>query len=167
MSQVVQAFSHGLSHVPPRGSPPGQPPVTSEAGSLGWMSDGACRQVDPELFFPIAVTGPAARQAEAAKAVCGPCAVRANCLSYALKAMPEGIWGGTTQEERRAARALPSAGPGTRRAAGPAGQDSIMSLPAASGAHLTGSRKRWRTMFPVSDRCSRSLPGWSATRQCP
>jgi WhiB family redox-sensing transcriptional regulator len=91
MSQVLRPFS--------------KPPETSGAGSLGWMSGGACRQADPELFFPIAtVTGPAARQAEAAKAVCRPCAVRANCLSYALEAMPEGIWGGTTQEERRAAR---------------------------------------------------------------
>jgi len=76
-----------------------------EMGSLSWMLSGACRQADPELFFPIeAVTGPAARQAEAAKAVCGLCAVRANCLSFALEAMPEGIWGGTTPEERRAAR---------------------------------------------------------------
>ena len=69
------------------------------------MSRGACRTADPELFFPVTVAaGPAARQAEAAKAVCGPCAVRAYCLSYALEAMPEGIWGGTTPQERRAAR---------------------------------------------------------------
>jgi WhiB family redox-sensing transcriptional regulator len=82
-------------------------PITSGARSLGWMSRGACRQADPELFFPVAVTGAAARQAEAAKAVCGPCAVRASCLSYALEAMPEGVWGGTTLEERRAARKRP------------------------------------------------------------
>ena len=80
-------------------------PVMSGARSLRWMSRGACRQADPELFFPIAaVAGPAVRQAEAAKSVCGRCDVRANCLSYALKVMPEGIWGGTTPEERRAAR---------------------------------------------------------------
>jgi len=72
---------------------------------VSWMSRGACRESDPDLFFPVAVgTGPAARQVEVAKAVCGPCAVRANCLSYALEAMPEGIWGGTTPDERRAAR---------------------------------------------------------------
>jgi hypothetical protein len=29
---------------------------------------------------------------------------RANCLQYALETMPEGIWAGTTLEERRAAR---------------------------------------------------------------
>jgi WhiB family transcriptional regulator, redox-sensing transcriptional regulator len=69
------------------------------------MSRGACRQADPELFFPIsAVTGTAAQQVKAAKAVCRPCPVRAICLSYALEAKPEGIWGGTTPEERRAAR---------------------------------------------------------------
>ncbi|HEY6786032.1 MAG TPA: WhiB family transcriptional regulator, partial [Trebonia sp.] len=66
------------------------------------MSRGACRQTDPELFFPVA--GQAARQAAAAKAVCGRCAVCADCLSYALEIMPEGIWGGTTQDERRAGR---------------------------------------------------------------
>jgi len=72
---------------------------------VSWMSRGACRQADPELFFPIAtVQGPAARQVEAAKAVCAACAVRARCLSYALEAMPDGIWGGTTPEERRSAR---------------------------------------------------------------
>ena len=80
-------------------------PVTSGARSLSWMSSGACLQADPELFFPLAaVTSLATRQAEAAKAVCAPCAVRKNCLSYALEAMPEGIWGGTTKEERQAAR---------------------------------------------------------------
>ncbi|MGC1752906.1 MAG: WhiB family transcriptional regulator [Trebonia sp.] len=69
------------------------------------MSCAACRQADPELFFPIAaVTGPAARQVEAAKAVCCLCAARADCLSHSLEAMPEGSWGGTTPGERRAAR---------------------------------------------------------------
>jgi len=74
--------------------------VLHEMGSQRWMLRGACRQVDPELFFPIAAKGPAEQQVADAKAVCGPCAVRANCLSYALEAMPEGIWGGTTREER-------------------------------------------------------------------
>jgi WhiB family transcriptional regulator, redox-sensing transcriptional regulator len=81
------------------------PPVMSAARSVSWMSHGACRQADPELFFPIATAkGPAARQVEAAKAVCAACAVRAKCLSYALEAMPDGIWGGTTLEERHTAR---------------------------------------------------------------
>ena len=76
--------------------------VTYGVGHLRWIVRGACRQADPELFFPSAAKGPEKRQVAAAKAICGPCAVRANCLSYALEAMPEGIWGGTTREERRA-----------------------------------------------------------------
>ena len=78
--------------------------VLHEMGSQRWMLRGACRQVDPELFFPIAVKGPAERQVAAAKAICSPCAVRANCLSYAQAARAEGIWGGTTLEERLAAQ---------------------------------------------------------------
>jgi WhiB family transcriptional regulator, redox-sensing transcriptional regulator len=91
MTHVLPAVKHTPGHGPMR-------PVS-------WMFDGACRRVDPELFFPIAtVKHAAARQVEAARAVCTPCPVRAKCLSYALEVMPEGIWGGTTYEERLAAR---------------------------------------------------------------
>ncbi len=72
--------------------------------SPGWMPRGACQGQDPELFFPIAATGPALAQVIAAKAVCFRCAVRAACLSYALATGQAGIWGGTTQEERHAMR---------------------------------------------------------------
>jgi WhiB family redox-sensing transcriptional regulator len=86
----------------------------------GWMDRSACRQADPELFFPVSPAGPGVRQTEAAKTVCRGCAVRINCLSYALQLMPEGIWGGTTQEERRAARSNPA-----RRASQATGQSSM------------------------------------------
>ena len=77
------------------------------ARSLSWMSRGACRQADPELFFPVAARESAERQIESAKAVCAPCAVRAHCLSYALEVKAEGIWGGTTQQERHGGRRSP------------------------------------------------------------
>lgn len=70
--------------------------------SAAWMPRGACQGEDPELFFPVAALGPALAQVIAAKAVCSQCAVRAACLSYALATGQAGIWGGTTQEERRA-----------------------------------------------------------------
>jgi WhiB family transcriptional regulator, redox-sensing transcriptional regulator len=79
-------------------------PVGARAGSLDWMSQGACQREDPELFFPITTTGPALQQVSAAKAVCRRCIVAANCLSYALDSMQDGVWGGTTAEERRAMR---------------------------------------------------------------
>jgi WhiB family redox-sensing transcriptional regulator len=72
------------------------PPVDRTA----WMLRGACLREDPELFFPISALGPAQLQIGAAKAVCARCPVRANCLSYALITQPDGIWGGTTREER-------------------------------------------------------------------
>jgi hypothetical protein len=46
------------------------PPVAARAGSLGWISRGACRQVDPDLFVPLAAAAsPVVRQVEAAQAV--------------------------------------------------------------------------------------------------
>ena len=65
---------------------------------LAWKAKGACRWVDPELFFPASDT-----DAEPAKLVCASCGVRDSCLSHALSAREaEGIWGGFTPAERRA-----------------------------------------------------------------
>jgi WhiB family redox-sensing transcriptional regulator len=74
-------------------------------GPFGWMSRGACQREDPELFFPVTTHGAALRQVNAAKAVCRACAVRAACLSFGLQTSQDGIWGGTTPEERRCAPA--------------------------------------------------------------
>jgi len=86
----------------------GQDTTMKAAGFSRWISQGACRDEDPELFFPIAAQGPAAAQASAAKAVCRRCAVNAACLSFGLETSQEGIWGGTTPEERRAMRPRPA-----------------------------------------------------------
>jgi WhiB family transcriptional regulator, redox-sensing transcriptional regulator len=69
------------------------------------MELAACQAAEPELFFPVSAAGPAVAQVLAAKAVCRACPVRAECLSYAVQTAQEhGIWGGTTEEERRLAR---------------------------------------------------------------
>ena len=40
---------------------------------------------------------------ELAKAICATCPVQQECLDFALKTRQEfGIWGGTTEDERRA-----------------------------------------------------------------
>jgi WhiB family redox-sensing transcriptional regulator len=68
-----------------------------------WRHRAACRDEDPELFFPISEVGPAARQATEAKAVCARCPVREQCLRYALdNGLDHGVFGGTTERERRA-----------------------------------------------------------------
>ncbi len=69
-----------------------------------WRDDGACRGKDPELFFPVGVTGPAAKQIARAKRVCQGCVVRRRCLAWALDTGQQGVWGGTTDAERRAVR---------------------------------------------------------------
>jgi WhiB family transcriptional regulator, redox-sensing transcriptional regulator len=83
-------------------------PGEDAADAMGWMSRGACRGADPELFFPIAANGPALQQISAAKRICLRCPVRPACLSFGLKTLPEGIWGGTTPEERRIMRKHPA-----------------------------------------------------------
>jgi WhiB family transcriptional regulator, redox-sensing transcriptional regulator len=66
-------------------------------------SDPACWAEDPELFFPIGHTGPAALQIEEAKAVCHRCPVMAECRADALARGEEfGVWGGLSEQERRA-----------------------------------------------------------------
>jgi WhiB family transcriptional regulator, redox-sensing transcriptional regulator len=74
--------------------------------SRGWAVRGACQHNhDPELFFPIASGGPAAGQVARAKAVCGGCPVRGECLEFALETGQDfGVWGGTTADERRRMR---------------------------------------------------------------
>jgi WhiB family redox-sensing transcriptional regulator len=62
------------------------------------LLDGAlCVQVDTgDMFF--VPKGGSTRQA---KIVCGRCPVRAECLQYALDNPVEGVWGGTSAQERR------------------------------------------------------------------
>ncbi len=71
---------------------------------VAWTQLGACQDEDPEIFFPIAASGPALDQISTAKAICGGCAVRLPCLHYAAATKQDGIWGGTTADERRAMR---------------------------------------------------------------
>jgi WhiB family redox-sensing transcriptional regulator len=68
---------------------------------MDWRHLAACRDEDPELFFPIGTTGPAVRQVEDAKAVCRRCDVIDDCLSWALESGQDaGVWGGLAEEER-------------------------------------------------------------------
>lgn len=69
---------------------------------MDWRHRAACRDEDPELFFPIGTSGPALLQVEQAKAVCRRCPVTAECLSWALETGQDaGVWGGMSEDERR------------------------------------------------------------------
>ncbi len=70
---------------------------------MDWRHRAACRGQDPELFFPIGTTGPAVTQVDQAKAVCRRCEVRGDCLASAmLSDQDSGVWGGLSDDERRA-----------------------------------------------------------------
>jgi WhiB family redox-sensing transcriptional regulator len=62
-----------------------------------WRDEALCREVDLTIFFP--QKGENSRPAES---ICARCEVRAECLAEALRARIKwGIWGGTTERERR------------------------------------------------------------------
>jgi WhiB family redox-sensing transcriptional regulator len=70
-----------------------------------WRMAAACRDTEPDLFFPVGTTGPAVDQIESAKRVCNACESNKACLEFALATNQEsGVWGGTTEEERRKLR---------------------------------------------------------------
>jgi WhiB family redox-sensing transcriptional regulator len=64
---------------------------------IEWRSLGACRGLDPEVFFP-----ETAEQVEQALGICDGCGVRVACLEHALARREKvGVWGGTTDKDRR------------------------------------------------------------------
>ena len=72
-----------------------------DAAGMDWRSYAACRDVDPDLFFPLGTVGASLPQIEQAKQVCRTCPVSMPCLRWALDNGDAGVWGGTTDEERR------------------------------------------------------------------
>jgi WhiB family redox-sensing transcriptional regulator len=70
-----------------------------------WRDHAACRDTNPDLFFPVGTTGPAIEQIDQAKAVCNECESQSACLEFALITNQDsGVWGGTSEEERRKLR---------------------------------------------------------------
>jgi WhiB family transcriptional regulator, redox-sensing transcriptional regulator len=66
-----------------------------------WREAAACRDTDPELFFPISSHGQSREQSERAKDFCMRCPVVRCCLEFALRTRQmHGVWGGMTEEER-------------------------------------------------------------------
>lgn len=66
---------------------------------------GACRGMDPTLFFPSI-----GENAEPAKAVCRRCPLLEPCRAHGLRHERFGVWGGLSEKDRRAWRREAAAG---------------------------------------------------------
>jgi WhiB family redox-sensing transcriptional regulator len=93
--------------------PPAATPADPERD---WRADAACRDADPELFFPEPGQLP---QTAKAKEVCAGCAVRGPCLDTALHGPlrrddQHGIFAGTSARDRTRLRGRPAMAEGTR-----------------------------------------------------
>lgn len=85
-----------------------------------WRDSAACRDTPIEVFFPIG--DPTDAEAAPARAICSRCDVWEACREFAATE-PEGIWFGTTPQQRRRGRRLPRQRPPeplTRACANPA-----------------------------------------------
>jgi WhiB family redox-sensing transcriptional regulator len=69
-------------------------PIVDDAQN--WRHDASCAQTDPEAFFVGKGGDP-----RPAKKICNLCPVVEPCLMHALQRGEAGIWGGTTERERR------------------------------------------------------------------
>lgn len=76
-----------------------------------WQLRAACRGPQAEVFFPPSHFERKDEKAERealAKSICATCAVRKQCLDYALAIRePHGIWGGLNELERKALEGRP------------------------------------------------------------
>lgn len=77
-----------------------------------WQRGARCRGEQRRYFFPPAWSerrDERERRERQAKALCGQCPVRDECLDFALSANEAfGIWGGLTEVERRQLRTQPA-----------------------------------------------------------
>jgi WhiB family transcriptional regulator, redox-sensing transcriptional regulator len=72
---------------------------------LSWRHHASCAHLDTNLFFPVGLTGSAIEQTNLVKSVCNDCPVQNQCLEFALRTLQDyGVWGGRTEDERRAIR---------------------------------------------------------------
>ena len=80
------------------------PQLPDSAEELAWREHAECGG-NPGPFYPVGREGEFARRVreEKAKRFCASCIVKDECLQYALDHDErEGIWGGLTENERRA-----------------------------------------------------------------
>jgi WhiB family transcriptional regulator, redox-sensing transcriptional regulator len=91
---------NGAAARPPPGRIHPRSTTTCNTGPVeGWKLLGNCVGKEPDIFFPD--TAYNRDEVKTAKDICAVCLVRAQCMDYALRHDEVGIWGGTTERERK------------------------------------------------------------------
>lgn len=67
-------------------------------------ANGKCKGMPVDWFFPLPKQTTLTPENKLALKACSECDVRKECLDYALKYEHFGIWGGTTEHDRRYSR---------------------------------------------------------------
>ena len=98
-----------------------------------WRRAAACRNTEPDLFFPVGTTGPALDQIEAAKRVCRSCEALEPCLDFAL-----GHQSGVGRLGRHLRGGAPQASQGVAGGASLAARRILRPPPPSSRAHRGG-----------------------------
>lgn len=90
---------------PPNRAPDLSPTSLSEYEAVflqWWRKEALCIEQSPDIFFP-----ESAQSNSPAKRICEMCAVRLDCLDYAITTNQQfGIWGGTVERERATMRKM-------------------------------------------------------------
>lgn len=109
---------------------------------MGWRDRAACAEGDlPDLWF-----SDHGDDINEARAICGRCPVRDDCLAEAMKVDEDGIWGGLNRDQRR-------------RLADAKGIKLPHRISAADYAPCgtaAGARKHYRHRTPVCDPCKQA-----------
>lgn len=69
-------------------------PITSQP----WYTQAGCDGLDTEMWFPVGSNPPD----PVARSVCLACPVRVDCLEFSIATRQAGVWGGMTEDERKA-----------------------------------------------------------------
>jgi|UPI0002EE34B7 WhiB family redox-sensing transcriptional regulator len=86
----------------------GRAVLSPTVDAWAWQAHARCRSMDTEFFFSYDGErhGVRARRERAAKQICAQCPVQAECRMHAITLGEYGVWGGTSDGDRRAT-ALP------------------------------------------------------------
>jgi WhiB family redox-sensing transcriptional regulator len=69
-----------------------------------WLEYANCKNADTRVFFILREDKDQRQRRAAAYAICQACSVQRECLEYAIVNNEVGIWGGTSERDRRLMR---------------------------------------------------------------